>query len=136
MNIRIWDDKYIIKSDARQYILLKVVESEEGGEETESAIAYCNSMAHVFKCLTEREGRLNKCTTLEGYVKHIEKINKKLEAILQAIAEASGAKENLFRIVAAAADEVPEKIDSLTGELPAKKKTTAKKTTKKAEAKK
>ena len=103
MNSKIWDDKYVIKSDSRQYRLIEIKEKapdEDGGDVQtnedgtyEVNIGYYSTMAALFKGLVEREGRLNKCTTLEGYVKHIEKINKKLEENLMAIATTIGKKE-------------------------------------------
>lgn len=123
MNIKIWDDKYVIKSDARQYRLIEIKEKapdEECGDVQtnedgtyEVNIGYYSTMAALFRGIVEREGRLNKCTTLEGYVKHIEKINKKLEENLLAIAATIGKKESFKRILDAMPDKIPESVAKL-----------------------
>ena len=132
MNIKIWDDKYVIKSDSRQYRLIEITEKapdEDGGDVQtnedgtyEVNIGYYSTMAALFKGLVEREGRLNKCTTLEGYVKHIEKINQKLEDNLMAIATTSGKKESFYRILDAMPDKIPESVAKLGEEKKGKKK--------------
>lgn len=120
MNIKIWDDRYIIRSDARQYRLIEIkekapdeesddVQADENGT-YEVNIGYYSSMASLFRGLVEREGRLNKCTTLEGYVKHIEKINKKLEENLLVIAAMIGKKESFDRIMYAMPDKIPDSV--------------------------
>ena len=120
MNIKIWDDRYIIRSDARQYRLIEIkekspdeesddVQADENGT-YEVNIGYYSSMASLFRGLVEREGRLNKCTTLEGYVKHIEKINKKLEENLLVIAAMIGKKESIDRIMYAMPDKIPDSV--------------------------
>ena len=120
MNIKIWDDRYIIRSDARQYRLIEIkekapdeesddVQADENGT-YEVNIGYYSSMASLFRGLVEREGRLNKCTTLEGYVKHIEKINKKLEENLMSIAAMIGKKESFDRIMYAMPDKIPDSV--------------------------
>lgn len=120
MNIKIWDDRYIIRSDARQYRLIEIkekapdeesddVQADENGT-YEVNIGYYSSMVSLFRGLVEREGRLNKCTTLEGYVKHIEKINKKLEENLLVIAAMIGKKESFDRIMYAMPDKIPDSV--------------------------
>lgn len=92
MNIKVWDDKYVIKSDAYCYVLKEIKkkqpkDDEETGQEVvengdgtyEITIAYPSTVANCFRYIVEAEGRDNRCTTLEGYVKHLEKINAKLE---------------------------------------------------------
>lgn len=124
MNIKIWDDRYAIKSDSRQYKLIEIKEKlsgDEAGDETdinedgtyEIILGYYSSLTSVFKSIVEREGRLNKCTTLEGYVKHIEKINKKLEENLLAMATIVGKKESLKRIMEAMPDQIPKAVAEL-----------------------
>ena len=137
MNIKIWNDKYVIKSDPRQYKLIEIKEkpSEEDALDTgvsedgtyEVIIGYYNSMTSVFKSIVEREGRLNKCTTLEGYVKHIEKINKKLEENLLAMATIIGKKESFKRVMMAMPDQIPECIATLGEEKKSVKKSVKKK---------
>jgi len=110
MNIKIWDDKYAIKSDARCYRLVELKENGEDPDNEEGfTIGYYSTIAALFKNLAEREERFNKCTTLDGYIKHIEKVNKKLEENLLAIAAIVGKKETLERILYSM-PEVPESI--------------------------
>ena len=124
MNIKIWNDKYLIKSDAKQYTLMELKDKppsddtpadavESGDEEYGVAVGYYGSLAHLFEGLVAREGRLNKCTTLEGYVKHIEKINKELEKNLLAMAAIVGKKEAFERVLNAMPDEIPDSIAKL-----------------------
>lgn len=90
MNIKVWDDKYTIKSDSYCYKVNEIkqklnndeipdsVEETKDGE-YEITVGYVKNVAQCFRLIVEREGRQNKCTTLNGYIKHIEEINKKLE---------------------------------------------------------
>ena len=82
MHIKVWDDKYVIKSDAYCYKLAKLgtKENEDGTtEEVEYDFKYCTNVGNCFRNIVEIEGRKNQCTTLEGYIRHLEKINEKLE---------------------------------------------------------
>lgn len=95
MNIKVWDDKYVIKNDAHCYILKEVRKkaSAEDDElekaETDSdgnyeiTVGYPSTVAGAFSLIVEREGRRNKCTTLDGYIKHLISINDKLEENLK-----------------------------------------------------
>ena len=121
MYIKIWDNKYAIKSDSRQYKLLEmkpkknadIIEDEKVGDDGSVCIGYFTSLNHLFQEVVEREGRLNKCTTLEGYIKHIEKINDKLEENLIAMAALIGGKEAFERIMSSIPDKIPKIIASL-----------------------
>lgn len=123
MNIKIWDDRYVIKSDARQYRLIEVKEKLSGEDAADAdvnedgtyeiIIGYYGSLTSLFKGLVEREGRLNKCTTLEGYIRHIEKINKKIEENLLAMVNIIGKKESFKRIMEAMPDQIPESIAAI-----------------------
>lgn len=105
MYVKVWDDKYVIKSDAYCYILAEIktkakqeddedaVQNEDGTYEVN--IAYTNSFAGCYRTIIEREGRKNKCTTLDGYIKHLEKIYNKLEEDLDKMAKIVGGKEQL-----------------------------------------
>lgn len=108
MNIKVWDDKYTIKSDSLCYkvseikqkinkeeLLDDVTKSDNG--EYECIIGYVNNVAQCFKLIVEREGRMNKCTTLSGYIKHIEAINKKLEENIELFSRIVGGKEMVER---------------------------------------
>lgn len=98
MHIRVWDDKYVIKSDAYCYKLAKVMIKEDGsGEEYENDFKWCTNVANCFRNIVEIEGRKNQCTTLEGYVKHLEKINNKLEENLAKFESLVDEKEMLER---------------------------------------
>ena len=127
MNIKIWDDKYMIKSDARQYKLieLKNPKSGEGIDDDDieigTCIGYYTALTHLFQGLVEREGRLNKCSTLEGYIRHIEKINNKLEENLLAMAKIVGQKESFRRIMDSIPSQIPKTLQEM-GEAGKKKK--------------
>lgn len=121
MNIKLWDDKYAIKSDPYCYRVVelkqktdeakkktkkKAAEEEVLDEnEYEFTIGYVNDIAHCFKLIVEKEGRANKCTSLNGYIKHLEEINKKLEENLNKFAVIVGGKEMVERAVHKAAGD-------------------------------
>ncbi len=71
-------------------------------------MGYYPTLRYLLKNLAEMEGRQNRCTTMEGYVKHIEKINDRLEEILETIQSALGAEESLERIMDTWGDKLPE----------------------------
>lgn len=108
MDIKVWDDKYVIRSDTYCYILREIKKKQpkpdedtihevvENGDGTyEVTIAYPSNIANCFRYIVEAEGRNNRCTTLDGYIKHLEKINHKLEENLLLFQRLVGADENL-----------------------------------------
>lgn len=108
MNIKVWDDKYIIKSDSYCYRVNEIkqkLESEEnldnveesGNGEYEVTIGYVKNVAQCFRLIAEREGRQNKCTTLNGYIKHLEEVNKKLEENIKKFSVIVGGPEMVER---------------------------------------
>ena len=110
MNIRVWDDKYVIKSDNYCYTLREVkqkkasddeaLEAEENGDGTvEITVAYLSNVAQCFATIVEREGRQNRCTTMDGYIKHLKAINDKLEDNLEKFAKIVGGKERVEEIM-------------------------------------
>lgn len=84
-------------------------------------VGYYPTMLDLFEDLVKLEGRLNRCTTLEGYVRHIERINTQLEETLQQIKSVIGEKESMRRIMSLVADALPEEIKDI-GEPPAEDK--------------
>lgn len=123
MNIKIWDDKYAIKSDSKCYRLIELKEGDEDIENEEgSTVGYFSTMSGLFRGVVEREGRLNKCSTLEGYVRHIEKVNKKLEENLLAIAAIVGKKEAFERVMNSIPEDIPDCITELKPEKKKKEK--------------
>jgi hypothetical protein len=112
MNIKVWDDKYAIKSDAYSYVVAEIktkqdkdlpddAEIIEGdGDTYEINLAYLRDFSGCYRYIVEREGRKNKCTTMEGYVKHIEKLNKKLSEEVQRLAELFDVEKQLDKAVA------------------------------------
>ena len=99
MNVKIWDDKYLIKSDKYQYSLYKKPDSEDAEEDRDNpysvTVGHYPTIKFLFEDLAATEGRLNKCTTLNGYVKHIEKVNNKLYEVLEAFQKLTDGKEIL-----------------------------------------
>lgn len=104
MNIKVWDDKYVITSDKLCYTLKEIKtkqskDDEEGSLEVqankdgtyETAIAYHDTVAGCFRTIVEREGRQNKCTTLDGYIKHLNSVSDKLETNLKKFEKLVGA---------------------------------------------
>ena len=63
---------------------------------------------------------------MEGYVKHIEKINARLEKILETIQSLIGAEESLKRIMDTFGDKLPESVAQI-GEVTEKTKRNRKK---------
>lgn len=100
MNIRVWDNKYAIKSDNYCYKLVEIkTKTNEDGttEEYESDFKWCTNVGNCFRNIVEIEGRKNQCTTMEGYIKHLEKINDKLEENLKLFESIVGEKEMIER---------------------------------------
>jgi len=109
MKIKIWDDKYIIKSDVYCYKLIKVADADKDDEDG-AVVGYYGDVENLFKSLVDMEKRLNKCTTLNGYIKHIEDINKQLEATLEQIKAVIGTRASLKRIMSAMPEDLPEEV--------------------------
>lgn len=112
MRIKVWDDKYVITSDAYCYTLKQIRqkqpkgddsdlgEVEEGSDGTyEITIAYCNSVANCFKNIVDLEGRTNKCTTMDGYIKHLTKINEQLEENIEKFSAIVGGHERVIDVM-------------------------------------
>lgn len=113
MNVKVWDDRYVIKSDSYCYILKEIKkrqpkdEIESGDQEVvenndgtyEVTIGYPSTIAGCFRKIIELESRNNRCTTLEGYIKHIEKVNQKLEESLIAFEKILDENESLERVL-------------------------------------
>ena len=91
LNIKLWDGKYRIKSDTRCYRLSKIKERKpKEGELVEEAseldngtfevtLGYFHNVGNCLKTIVDNEGRSCKCTTLEGYIKHLSDVYNKLE---------------------------------------------------------
>lgn len=117
MNIKVWDDKYIIKSDSLCYKVSEIKQKAENNEdenidvektdngEYEVIIGYVNNVAQAFRLIVDREGRNNKCSTLNGYIKHITAINKKLEDNIMLFANMVGGKGLVERAMLKMASE-------------------------------
>ncbi|MGF6374993.1 hypothetical protein M2140_000027 [Clostridiales Family XIII bacterium PM5-7] len=111
MNIKIWDDKYVIKSDAYNYFLREIKtkqpKDDDGGTVSEVdvnddgtyevTVANCDTVSRCLIKLVELEGRKNRCGTLEGYIKHLEKIEDKLNKTLESVSLAVGGDNMLKR---------------------------------------
>lgn len=127
MRIKIWDDKYIIKSDKYEYRLIAIKEKEEeapdDGDENEEGVVvgHYATIGYLLEDLVNMEQRMNRCTTIDGYVKHIEKVNKQLEDILKQIQAVIGTKESLTRILSTWENRLPEEIKAI-GEVSAEEK--------------
>lgn len=118
MNVKVWDDKYVIKDDTHCYILkeLKTKQPKDGEEIDEKVVAnddgtyeitvgYPSTVAHAFSIIVEREGRNNRCTTMDGYIRHLKEIDAKLEENLRKFSAIVGGEEKvkdvMMRIAAA-----------------------------------
>lgn len=127
MKIKIWDDKYMIKSDSYCYKLIELGEADKDEEDEEKedigkTVGYFGSIEDLFVSLSEREGRLNKCTTLNGYIKHIEAVNKKMEEILEQIKVLIGAKASIKRLMTAMPEDLPKEVENVGEESQKSKK--------------
>lgn len=116
MNIKVWDDKYTIKSDPYCYKVAEIctktsnddeeLEIEKSGDDTyEKTIGYVNNVPQCFRLIVEHEGRANKCTTLNGYIKHLEAINKKLEENIEKFIKLAGAEYLVEKAISKATKE-------------------------------
>ena len=101
MRIPVFDGKYIISSDSLCYKVSLVTEKNDKDEDVveteegvfERVISYPTTISGCIRYIVEREGRVNKCRTLSGYIKHLDEINKKLEETLRIIQKMTGSKE-------------------------------------------
>ena len=94
------NNKYAIKSDNYCYKLVEIkTKTNEDGttEEYESDFKWCTNVGNCFRNIVEIEGRKNQCTTMEGYIKHLEKINNKLEENLKLFESIVDEKEMIER---------------------------------------
>lgn len=126
MNVKIWDGKYAIKSDKNQYKLFALKEKEadapEDSEEDGVVIGYYPTVRYLLEDLANVEQRSNRCTTMDGYIKHIEKVNVQLEKILDDIQALIGAEESVARIINLVESKMPEKIKDIGEEIKTAKK--------------
>lgn len=120
MKVKIWDDNYIIKSDAYCYKLIKINKSTEDDEDG-VVVGYYGDIENLFVSLVDMEKRANKCTTLNGYIKHIEDINKKLEANLEQIKALIGTRASMKRIMSVMPESLPKEINEVGEESVDKK---------------
>lgn len=81
MNITIFD-KYNITSDNLQYIVSTQKKSDKSGKEYSGNYKYCTTLRSALLEIREQEARNNRCKTLDGYIKHLNKIDKELKALL------------------------------------------------------
>jgi len=112
MNVKVWDDKYVIKDDTHCYVLkeIKTKQPKDGDEIDEKVVAnadgtyeitvgYPSTVAHAFSIIVEREGRSNRCTTMDGYIRHLKEINAKLEENLKAFSVIVGGPERVMDVM-------------------------------------
>ena len=108
MNIKVWDDRYTISNDANCYVVKEIKEKkpkdgEESGEEIaagadgtyEVIIGYPSTVAYAFKIIWERECRSNRCTTFEGWMKHVQRQQEKLDEAIEIMLAICGGHENV-----------------------------------------
>lgn len=122
MNIKVFHDKYIIRDDPYCYKLIELrpknakkedaPEDEEivetDGDYSEATVGYYSTLSYLIEDLMDREKRNNRCTTLEGFAKHLEKINKEAEAIVETLVKACGSRERLKEFIFSTVDHCPE----------------------------
>lgn len=121
MNIKIYDDKYIIKSDSNCYRLVELREKITEGEELaddavttnedgirEATIGYYTNLEFLLKDIIEREQRDNRCTTLEGFAKHLKAVNKRMEEVIQVLLKYAGGKSALDELLKVTAEKLPK----------------------------
>ena len=109
MRLPIYNDKYIIKSDPRQFLLYEIREKQkkdvnedddigitDNSEETEGEdkylvfIAACSTISQIIKHLIQREKRISDSTTWKEYFVHLQEIEKRFNKIYADIIEALG----------------------------------------------
>ncbi len=99
IRIDIMDTPYVIRSDSKQYMLSRIAQqtNKETGklEDVPVDTMYYPHIEYLLEDVMEMEKRKNNCRTFEGYAKHIKKVNKELQPILEAIVENSSTKSVL-----------------------------------------
>ena len=127
MNIKIFHDKYIIRDDPYCYKLIELrpksskredrPEDEEvvetDGDYSEATVGYYSTLSYLIEDLMEREKRNNRCTTLDGFAKHLEKINKEAETIVEILVKACGSRERLRGFIDRTVDHCPKELKEI-----------------------
>lgn len=109
MHLPIYDDKYVIKSDPRQFLLYEIREKQkkdenkdeetditDNSEETEGEDKYlvftaaCTTISQIIKHLIQREKRISDSTTWKEYFTHLQEIEKRFNKTYADIIEALG----------------------------------------------
>lgn len=127
MNIKIWDDKYVIKSDKYCYRLAELrarpedIPEDDEDKDEGVTVGYYPTILDLFEDLVNMEGRLNRCTTLEGYVRHIERVHNELEKTLDRMRAVIGTKESVARILSLGEHLLPDEVKEV-GEEPTEEK--------------
>lgn len=80
MNIKLWDNKYIIKTDQYQYILAL-------NDKYQTPVGYFGSITNAIWKIVDTEKRANDAETLAEYIEHIKGIEAKLDKTLIKIKE-------------------------------------------------
>lgn len=66
-------------------------------------------MAHCFQFIAEKEGRDNRCTTLDGYIKHLNSVQKTLSDSLKSFEKLMSPEDNFEKTLRQLAqDSEPE----------------------------
>ena len=106
MNIRIYHDKYIIRDDPYCY---RLIELRSKNAKKEDVPDY-STLAHLIEDLMEREKRNNRCTTLDGFAKHLEKINKEAAEIINVLVKVTGSHERLRELIDTPIQSFPDEL--------------------------
>lgn len=108
MELRIWDDKYTIRSDQYQYTLFENKRKQANNEEYEVAVGYFTTLQHLFKELAAREQRLSNATSLKEFVKDVNEVYKKLAKLINDVKVMFDSQYKLEELLTYTADKVEE----------------------------
>lgn len=100
MNIKLGRGKYVIKSDSRQYMLLK----DTGKKDKDNNIIYdyLGYYAHIenlIPALLQTASYLSRATDFDTYIKDITKIKKDVEKIAVNMAKLIGNEKEFKRLL-------------------------------------
>jgi hypothetical protein len=89
MNINLWE-QYWVRTDPLNYILYEIKTVQDKtlptyGQEYESVIGFYGTLQSTLSALCREEIRTSKCSTLQGLIKEVQKMEKVIENLASSI---------------------------------------------------
>lgn len=89
MNINLWEN-YWVRTDPLNYILYEIKTVQDKslptyGQEYESTVGFYGTLQSALSAMCREEIRTSKCTTLQGLIKEVQKMEKVIEGLANSI---------------------------------------------------